>query len=81
MGETERPQADAGRDDRSDDLDQRRAAVLGRDVAHSEVQAPDIGRERSAPDDPDQERRDAILGRHRDSGQERGQGRDRDRER
>jgi len=81
MGESERPQADAECDDRSDDLDQRRAAVLGRDVAPSEVQAPDIDRERSAPDDPDQARRDAILGRHRGAGQERDQGPDRDRER
>lgn len=67
MGEVERPQAGAERGD----LDHRRAAVLGRDVALPEVQAPDVGRERVAPDDPDRDRRDAILGRQRDTGQER----------
>jgi hypothetical protein len=68
MGEVERPQAGAERGD----MDQRRAAVLGRDVARPEVQAPDVGRERVAPDDPDRDRRDAILGRQRGTGQERG---------
>lgn len=68
MGEIERPQAGAERGD----LDQRRAAVLGRDVARPEVQAPDVGRERVAPDDPDRERRDDVLGRQRGTGQERG---------
>lgn len=67
MGEVERPQAGAERGD----MDARRAAVLGRDIDRPEVQAPDIGRERVAPDDPDRDRRDAILGRARDIGQER----------
>lgn len=67
MSEVERPQAGAERDD----MDARRPAVLGRDVDRPEVQAPDVGRERVAPDDPDRERRDAILGRARDTGQER----------
>lgn len=53
------------------DLGQRRAAVLGRDAVPPEAQAPDIGRERVAPDDPDRDRRDAILGRQRDTEQER----------
>ena len=68
MGEVERPQASAAE---RGDMDARRAAVLGRDVDRPEVQAPDIGRERVAPDDPDRDRRDAILGRVRDIGQER----------
>ena len=72
MGEVERPQAGAERDDRGGDLDQRRAAVLGRDIARPEVQAPDVGRERVAPNDPDRDRRDAVLGRQRGTGQERG---------
>lgn len=85
MGEVERPQADVergdgrnGADDRDivqrdapDDMEARRAAVLGRDVDRSAAQAPDFGRERVAPDDPDRNRRDAILGRVRDTGQER----------
>lgn len=68
MGEVERPQAGAERGD----MDPRRAAVLGRDVGRPEAQAPDVGRERALPDDPDRDRRDAILGRHQDAGQERG---------
>lgn len=76
MGEVERSQVDAGRGD----MDVRRAAVLGRNVDQTEVQGPDVGRERVAPDDPDRDRRDAILGRGRDTASERGQGRDRDRE-
>lgn len=68
MGEVERPQA---REDR-DDTDQRREAVLGRDAAPPERQAPDVGRERLAPDDPERDRRDAVLGRQRDTRQERG---------
>ena len=68
MGEIERPQA---REDR-DDTDQRREAVLGRDAAPPERQAPDFGRERVAPNDLERDRRDAILGRPRDAGQERG---------
>jgi hypothetical protein len=85
MGEVERPQAGVergdgrnGADDRDgpqrdapDDMEARRAAVLGRDVDRSAAQAPDFGRERVAPDDPDRDRRDAILGRGRDTGQER----------
>ncbi|WP_376711135.1 MobQ family relaxase [Pseudochrobactrum lubricantis] len=67
MGEVERPQTCTERND----MDARRAAVLGRDVARSGVQAPDVGRERVAPDDPDRHRRNAILGRARDIGQER----------
>ncbi|MEO9652420.1 MAG: MobQ family relaxase [Roseobacter sp.] len=67
MGEVERPQAGAERDD----MVARRAAVLGRDVDRPEVQARDVGRERVAPDDPDRDRRDAILGRVRDIGQRR----------
>lgn len=65
MGEVERPQAGAERSD----MDARRAAVLGRDGNRPEVQAPDIGRERVAPDDPDRDRRAAILGRVPDIGQ------------
>jgi hypothetical protein len=85
MGEVERPQADiergdgrSGVDDRDiaqrdapDDMEARRAAILGRDVDRSDVQAPDFGRERLATDDPDRDRRDAILGRVRDTGQAR----------
>jgi len=67
MGEVEGPQSGADRGD----MDARRAAVLGRDVDRSEVQTPDVGRERVAPDDPDRDRRGAILGRARDIGQER----------
>ncbi|NDW02534.1 MULTISPECIES: MobQ family relaxase [unclassified Salipiger] len=82
MGEVERPQGrdGDGRDERGD-LDQRRAAVLGREVAAPEQQRPNAGQERAAPEAPDQDRRNAILGRHRDTGQERGSGRDRDRDR
>ncbi len=64
-GEVDRPQVDTARDD----MDARRAAVLGRDVDRPEGQAPDIGQERVAPDDPDRDRRDAILGRGRYIGQ------------
>lgn len=67
LGEVERQQAGAGRGD----MDARLTAVLGRHVDRPEVQAPDVGREGVAPDDPDQNRRDAILGRQRDVGQER----------
>ena len=82
MGEVERPQGrgEEGRDARGD-LDQRQAAVLGREVAAPEKQRPNAGQERAAPEAPDQDRRNAILGRHRDTGQERGSGRDRDRDR
>jgi hypothetical protein len=85
MGEVERPQAEAergearsgvgdqdiGQREGLDDIEARRAAVLGRDMGRAAAQAPDIGRERIAPDDPDRERRDAILGMARDAGQER----------
>ena len=67
MGEVERPQAGAGRDD----MDVRRAAVLGRGVERPEAQVPDVGRERVASDDPIRERLNAILGRQRDAGQAR----------
>lgn len=67
MGEVERPQAGTERGH----IDAHRAAVLGRDVDRPGVQTPDIGQERVAPDDPDRDRRDAILGRARDIGQER----------
>lgn len=95
MGEAERPQARGGRDARDvrggrgeterrdgrDGLDDaaRRAAVLGRHVAPRAQPEHDAGRERVAPDDPDRGRRDAILGRHRETGQGRdpaGLGRD-----
>ena len=67
MGEVERPQAGAERTD----INARQTAVLGRGGGRSEAQAPDVGRERVAPDHPDRDRRDAILGRQRDIGQER----------
>lgn len=67
MGEVERPQAGAGRDD----MDVRRAAVLGRGVERPEAQVPDVGRERVASDDPIRERLNAILGRGLDTGQAR----------
>ena len=80
MGEVERPGP-------SDDLEVRRAAVLGRGAPEK----PDIGFERAREDVPldrEQEQRDAILGKHRVSDRDRdGQGeqqrkdRDRDRER
>ena len=68
IGEVERPQVGAERGD----MEARRAAVLGCDVQRSEAQAPDAGRERVAPDEPAWERLDAILGRVRDTGRERG---------
>lgn len=77
MGEVERPQASAERGD----MDARRAAVLGREATRPERQAPDGGRERIAPDDPDRDRRNDILGRGRDDIYDRGKSRDRDRER
>lgn len=67
LGEGERPEAGAERSD----MGARRAAVLGRDVDRPGVQAPDLGRERVASDDPDRERRNAILGRVREIGPER----------
>lgn len=67
MGMVERPQVGAERGN----IDARRAAVLGRDVERPASQAPDVGRERVATDDPDRDRRDAILGRARDAGQAR----------
>lgn len=77
IGEIERPQVGAERGD----MDARRAAVLGREATRPERQAPDGGRERIAPDDPDRDRRNAILGRGRDDIYDRGKSRDRDRER
>lgn len=68
IGEVERPQVGAERGN----MEARRAAVLACDVERPEAQAPDVGRERGAPDDPDRDRRDAILGRVRDTGRERG---------
>lgn len=72
-GETEAREG-AGVTEGRDGLDEaaaRRAAVLGRHGAPREQAAPDVGRERVAPDDPNRERRQAILGRHRETGQER----------
>lgn len=77
MREVERSQ---NREDRGDP-DQRRAAILGRDRGRSEMPSPDAGRERSAPEGLDRDRRNAILGRHREGGSDRGKGRDRDRDR
>lgn len=69
--------------DRSADRETRRAAVLGRGGAEVQRQDKDVGRERVAPVELDPGRRDAILGRHRNDGQDRqsSPGRDRDRER
>ena len=77
---------DAGRETASDDNAVRRAAVLGRSPEDEVArQAQAIDPNRSDPVDLD--RRDAILGRHRDTGQtggqerrpDRGKGRDRER--
>jgi len=67
MGEVEKPQAGAERRE----TDARRAAVLGREFDRPEAQAPDVVRERVAPEDPNRARRDAILGRQRVTEQER----------
>jgi len=81
MGEVERPQARDERGETEvrggrgvtegrDGLDEaaaRRAAVLGRHVALKAQHEHDVGRERVAPDDPDRDRREAILGRHREA--------------
>ncbi|MCB5411960.1 MobQ family relaxase [Pseudogemmobacter faecipullorum] len=56
MGEAERGSHDA-----------RRAAVLGREIGRTDAQAPDVGRERITPEDPERGRRDAVLGRDRES--------------
>lgn len=77
MGEAERLQARDGRDGREvrdgrdeaearDSLDDaaRRAVVLGRHVAPRGQPEHDVGRERVALDNPDRNRREAILGRH-----------------
>lgn len=76
MGQMERA-------DRSADRETQRAAVLGRGGAEVQRQDKDVGRERVAPVELDHGRRNAILGRHRNDGQERqsGLGRDRERER
>lgn len=50
---------------------EHRAMVPERDVDRPELQAPEVQRKRSAPGDPDQDLRDAILGRAHDSGQAR----------
>lgn len=63
MGDIERSESGIERGD----MDARRAAVLGRDVNRSELQGRDIGRERVPPNDPDLDRRNAILGRVRDT--------------
>lgn len=68
MGAVERPQPGV----EQSDMDARRSAVLGHDVARPEVHAHDVGRERIALDAYDRERWAAILSRHRDTGQERG---------
>ena len=63
-----------------DDLEARRAQVLGRASPERQRQGPGSSRERdAAADDPDRERREAILGRHRDGSRERPPERDRDR--
>lgn len=85
IGEVARPQTGA----EGSDIDARRAAVLGRDVECSEVQAPDVGQDRDAAamerdiTARDQGRRDDILGHGHDSAPERGRvfARDRNRER
>jgi ATP-dependent exoDNAse (exonuclease V) alpha subunit len=50
-----------------DDMDARRAAVLGRDIERPEAQTPDVRREKAASDKLEIERRDAILGRQRNT--------------
>ena len=67
----ERMMGGAERADRGGDAGVRREAVLGRGAPEQERQAPDVGRERAAPDDLGRDRRHAILGRQRDTGQER----------
>lgn len=61
----EGPGVTEGRDG-LDEAAARRAAVLGRHVAPRAQPEHDVGRERVAPDDPDRDRREAILGRHRE---------------
>jgi ATP-dependent exoDNAse (exonuclease V) alpha subunit len=69
----ERAGLSAERGDIERDVEARRAAVLGRGQSKQERQSPDIGRERASVDkSQDQNRREAILGRHR------GEGRDKD---
>lgn len=77
----ERVMGQMERSDRADDREAQRAAVLGRGVAEVQLPNSELGRERPAPVELDQGRRDAILGRHRDNGQERHSGPRRDRER
>ena len=69
MGEAERSPAGAERGDRDGDFEKRLGAVLGRDLERPEVQTPDFGRERIAPDELYRDRLAAILGRERDTGQ------------
>ena len=73
----EGPSVTKGRDSRNEAV-ARWVAVLGRHGAPREQLTQDVGRERVAPDDPDRDRREAILGRHRDTGQDRGPSRGRD---
>tara|TARA_R100000935_G_C2839773_1_gene170289 strand:+ start:1047 stop:2342 length:1296 start_codon:yes stop_codon:yes gene_type:complete len=72
MGEVERSPAGAERGDRDGDFEKRLGAVLGRDLERPEIQTPDFGRERIAPDELYRDRRDAILGRQRDTENEHG---------
>ncbi|WP_282029850.1 MobQ family relaxase [Paracoccus marcusii] len=65
----EGPGVTEGRDG-LDEAAARRAAVLGRHVAPRAQPEHDVGRERVAPDDPGRDRREAIIGRHHDTGQE-----------
>ena len=65
----EGPGVTGGRDG-LDEAAARRAAVLGRHIAPRAQAEHDVGRERVAPNDPDRDRREAILGRHRETGQE-----------
>jgi hypothetical protein len=77
----ERVMGQMERSDGAADREARRAAVLGRGGAEVQRQDKDFGRERVAPVELDPGRRDAILGRHKNDGQERGPGPGRDRER
>lgn len=74
MGESQRPQTSA----EYSDMDARRAAVLGRDVAGPENEMGDVSRERIVPVDPDRDRRDAILGRDSASSSEFNKNKNRD---
>lgn len=74
----ERVSGDAGREPRDDGagaLEGRQEAVLGREAVERDDKT------RAPAERPDQTRRDAVLGRHRPSGQTRSTGRNPDRER